>query len=900
MAYAPVIDKDLDKYTSDSEIDAQWLRLDGANGPQNSIQWDLTPSATPSEGLMYWNEAEGGLNIGMPGGNVNLQIGQETLTKVKASEAILNGQVVYVGGADGTNPTVRLAKGDAEATSHGTIGVATEDINSGQSGYITTYGRVRELNTIAFTAGDDLYLSPTTAGALTNVRPDGDFVVHVGNCIRSHATQGEILVHVDVVHEAAEIRMKTVGSNTTYTTVQEMQDIFHSSGVGFGGAITDNGDGTYAVAAGGGYIRATNDATDTLLSFDWSANNSLTPSDGRNYVGVEYNGGNPQVVQRSSYNWNYQTDFPLGEVVKEGSVLHVFNAQHKVGDHAGKMIESMEDTMAFARDQRTGGLILGETGTRNVTLTAGNVWFGLTEFSIAAKDTSVADTFDTYYRDGAGGWTLGTGVTQWQNSQYDNGSGTLQSLIVNRYAVNWFYLDVEAGGKLVMVYPQAQYTTLASAEEDAPPASLPDRLVSHGKLIGRIVFQQGSASASSIETVFTTLFSSSQIVNHNNLAGLQGGTAGEYYHLTSAELTELQSVDSTYVPYTGASSDVDLGSFDLESTELRVKATSNHLINDSSDDFHLINQNSNKKVSLHATNGTYNSALDLQGSNGALVLTTTGEINNAEGVLRVTGQYNINGVAATLDFNPTITGTQAFLAAYFRPKMNGSNVMEGVRLAPDYTSRSSAITQTFLKHELTRPSGVSATTTSYQESSVSFNRIVANTSGNDAANITHNGFNIGGAITYLDITGTATGITDNLLTLNGGVSTYFNNGAGVVSQKGLRFQNFGTISGGTVKAMEANGGIFDHQYDYSANNRLRFGAGNDASIGYDGTDLVVDTALAGSGILKLSASTNWTANGTGTVTISNLAPAGVGTATISKWLTIKDDTGTVMYIPAWT
>ena len=44
----------------------------------------------------------------------------------------------------------------------------------------------------------------------------------------------------------------------------------------------------------------------------------------------------------------------------------------------------------------------------------------------------------------------------------------------------------------------------------------------------------------------------------------------------------------------------------------------------------------------------------------------------------------------------------------------------------------------------------------------------------------------------------------------------------------------------------------------------------------------------------------WTANASGTVTISNVAPSGIGTATISKWLTVTDDGGTVMYIPAWT
>ena len=54
------------------------------------------------------------------------------------------------------------------------------------------------------------------------------------------------------------------------------------------------------------------------------------------------------------------------------------------------------------------------------------------------------------------------------------------------------------------------------------------------------------------------------------------------------------------------------------------------------------------------------------------------------------------------------------------------------------------------------------------------------------------------------------------------------------------------------------------------------------------------------GTITLNDSAQWTANASGTVTISNVAPSGVGTATISKWLTVTDNSGTVMYIPAWT
>lgn len=42
-----------------------------------------------------------------------------------------------------------------------------------------------------------------------------------------------------------------------------------------------------------------------------------------------------------------------------------------------------------------------------------------------------------------------------------------------------------------------------------------------------------------------------------------------------------------------------------------------------------------------------------------------------------------------------------------------------------------------------------------------------------------------------------------------------------------------------------------------------------------------------------------TANGSATVTVGNVAPAAVGTATISAWLEI-DVGGTKYYIPCWT
>jgi len=71
----------------------------------------------------------------------------------------------------------------------------------------------------------------------------------------------------------------------------------------------------------------------------------------------------------------------------------------------------------------------------------------------------------------------------------------------------------------------------------------------------------------------------------------------------------------------------------------------------------------------------------------------------------------------------------------------------------------------------------------------------------------------------------------------------------------------------------------------------------------DATNAVVqDTLAVKELILNKLATTSAieVANGTANVTISNVAPAGVGTATISKWLQFTGSDGVVYYIPVWT
>ncbi|MBW2636449.1 MAG: hypothetical protein JRC86_02785, partial [Deltaproteobacteria bacterium] len=106
-----------------------WLMGDETEKVEG-IQFDTTADPAHSEGMLHWDDGSGTLELGMPGGNVSLQIGQEHIVRVRntTGSTILNGAAIYLDGAQGIWPLIKLSRADAKATTI-LYGVATEDIN---------------------------------------------------------------------------------------------------------------------------------------------------------------------------------------------------------------------------------------------------------------------------------------------------------------------------------------------------------------------------------------------------------------------------------------------------------------------------------------------------------------------------------------------------------------------------------------------------------------------------------------------------------------------------------------------------------------------------------------------------------------------------------------------------
>ncbi len=195
--------------TSDVDLGEHELKV-------GQVEFDQSPTGPSGVAVMRWNNTDGTVDVGLKGGNVTLQVGQEQVVRVvnKATVDLLeaNYQAVKVSGATGQRLSVQLAQADNDFNSVTTIGLVTETILKNQEGFITTSGQVKEINTTGslqgetWVDGDVLYLSPTTAGNITNVKPVApQHLIVIGYVEYAHAIHGKIFVKVDNGYELDEL-----------------------------------------------------------------------------------------------------------------------------------------------------------------------------------------------------------------------------------------------------------------------------------------------------------------------------------------------------------------------------------------------------------------------------------------------------------------------------------------------------------------------------------------------------------------------------------------------------------------------------------------------------------------------------------------------------------------------
>jgi hypothetical protein len=232
---------------------------------------------------LVWNNTDGTLDLGLKGGNVTLQIGQEQVVRVvnKTGANLLESEYKAVrirrvdeGGAQGQRLAIVLAQANNDDNSVDTLGLVTENINVNEEGFITNSGLVRGINTTGtlqgetWVDGDPLYLSPTTPGSITKVKPQApQHTVTIGYVVYAHVNNGKIFVKVDNGYEIDELH--NVRINTGSLTSGDL--LVYSSSVWVN---TKQLTGSYGLT---GSLTATSFTGSLLGTSSW-ATNALTAS----------------------------------------------------------------------------------------------------------------------------------------------------------------------------------------------------------------------------------------------------------------------------------------------------------------------------------------------------------------------------------------------------------------------------------------------------------------------------------------------------------------------------------------------------------------------------------------------------------------------------------------------
>ncbi len=172
------------------------------------IDFNTTTSYAPSAGRLTWDIESGTLDLGLTG-TVNLLIGQRTVAQVYNNSGVTlpKDKAVKVTGAQGQRLTGALAQADSDADSTTIFGIMLETVSVNKSGYVATDGLVRNVNTLGYSDGDIVYLSPVSAGELTPTKPVApQHLVQMGYIVNGGSGgAGEIYVKVQNGYELGEL-----------------------------------------------------------------------------------------------------------------------------------------------------------------------------------------------------------------------------------------------------------------------------------------------------------------------------------------------------------------------------------------------------------------------------------------------------------------------------------------------------------------------------------------------------------------------------------------------------------------------------------------------------------------------------------------------------------------------
>ena len=156
---------------------------------------------TGTQGTLSWNTDEETLDL--VNNDAVLQLGQEMYVHIRNNSGVTipDGTPVMATGTIGASGriTIGLMDGTDPDNAKFYLGITTESIIDGDDGKVTTFGKVRGIDTTGtpysetWAEGEVIWISTTTAGYLTNVEPTSGLGLSIAFVITGHATSGTLM-----------------------------------------------------------------------------------------------------------------------------------------------------------------------------------------------------------------------------------------------------------------------------------------------------------------------------------------------------------------------------------------------------------------------------------------------------------------------------------------------------------------------------------------------------------------------------------------------------------------------------------------------------------------------------------------------------------------------------------
>lgn len=306
--------------------------------------------------------------------------------------------------------------------------------------------------------------------------------------------------------------------------------------------LTDNNNGTATISSVQALLYHTNNYMGYLYFHNISGGTFTFTDNTEEYVAVKYSGGTATMYKETvGTTINNSNIIPLFTCWRQGTVIHSLNFD-RIGLGLSNKLQSAEYHKAKYVRSSDGGLIITESATpanRTVIISSSLVYTGSIMQTVLGFNSSTDILTESTITSGV--WSYNN-VLVYNNTQYNPPTGPV-SLTGNKWGAVWFYRSIGDIKQTFYVLNDSQYNNQGDAELSTERTDLPIILRNHCMLVGRALIQNNGASGF-MESIFTVMFTASQVINHNDTGNKQGGITDQYYHLKLNDYVNLTGTTS--------------------------------------------------------------------------------------------------------------------------------------------------------------------------------------------------------------------------------------------------------------------------------------------------------------------------------------------------------------------